>query len=70
MRAFARTAAHIAAAVAQRAPAGASAGGDSVKIRTADQGRALATGQVSVRVRASAPARVKLTASATSPRAT
>ena len=64
MRRLARGIAGAVAVAALAGPAGASAGGDSVKIRTADQGKALAGGQVAVSVRAARPARVELTASA------
>ena len=46
------------------APASALAGDDAVTVRTADQSKALATGQVAVRVRAASAARVELTAKA------
>jgi len=69
MRRFpARTAALAAVALsslgsAALAPA-ASAGDDSVRIRTADQGRALAQGAIGVRFRVADPAKVVLRASA------
>ncbi|HEX6117381.1 MAG TPA: neutral/alkaline non-lysosomal ceramidase N-terminal domain-containing protein [Solirubrobacterales bacterium] len=63
MRRRATTAA-IAATALLLAPAGASAAADAVKIKTADQGKALATGTIAVRVRVAEPARVELTASA------
>jgi neutral ceramidase len=64
MRRLARTAALAAMAGCLVPAASPAASGDDVRIRTADQGRALAQGAIAVRVRASEMSRVELRASA------